>query len=678
MNQPHWWEVTPWRQVQTNLREIDMLDIDAARYVAELRKFETTVVMINVGGILASYPTRLPDHFQSPYLRGDSLKKIIEACHAAGIRVVARTDFSKIRRPVYEAHPGWAYRTIDGEIVDFEGNVHACVCGGFQQDYAFQILREILETLPVDGLFINMGGFQTRDYSHRFYGLCHCENCQSRFKARFGLDLPRKADPADTTYQAYCLFQQEAVAEYNTRLEAFVHGINPEIAINGFDFFRMESNTEYKRPLPHWQYSASSNTRCLRGIAERRIASNTSVDFIGFFYRHIGVGAAQQKLRLYQQLANLGGLDYYLIGRLDNHLDRTPYAGIREVFSFHREHEADYQRLRSRAEVLVLRARLWGDSAEERGWIRALTECHILFDEAVEQDVLAGSLERYRAIILPDSEQMSAALCAKLDAYAAQGGIVVSAGRSGRIDEVFAPRAGQPLACLGVTNGISTRTDMVSAMFLIAPEEKHVFPSFQDVDALAFGDLLVEQDYSLQAETFFRLLPPQPFGPPERCYGGPATDVPGIAVHPYGKGKGISIPFLIGSFYYKEGYENSFFLLKDVLTSLCGVRSVAPDLSPMVEVTLGAAESGDFALAQLVNTSGHFGNSYFAPLPLEGIVLDLPLAQPVSAAASLVDGRRIAFTQSGGRVRLDVGRLAEFDSIKLILASEAGGGRHDE
>lgn len=668
MGKKHWWEETPWRQVQTNLRQIDMLDIDAAEYVRQLQQFHATVVMINVGGILASYETRLPFHFQSPYLKGDSLVTIIDACHAAGIRVVARTDFSKIRRPIYAAHPEWAYRTVDGEIIDYEGNVHACICGGFQQEYAYQILGEIFETLAVDGLFINMGGFQTRDYSHRAYSLCHCENCKTRFRTRFGLTLPRKADPRDPVYQAYCVFQQEVVSEQNQRLEAFVHAYNPEIAINGVDFFRMESNTEYQRLLPHWQYSASSNTRCLRGISEPRVVSNTSVDFIGFFYRHIGVGAAQQKLRLYQQLANLGNLDYYLIGRLDNHLDRTPYAAIQEVFRFHREHEADYRGLRSRADVLLLRSRLWGDAAEERGWIRALTENHILFDEAVEKDALTGALERYKAILLPGSEQLSSAICARLDAYAALGGTVVGAGRVGLYDEFFAPRETQPLACLGVEQINPRRENMRSAMFLVSPEEKQVFPSFRDVDALAFGDLLIDQAYSPGVKTFFKLLPPQPFGPPECCYGGEPGETPGIAVHLFGKGRGISIPFLIGSLYYQEGYENSFFFLKDVLTSLCGIQSSAPDLTPMVEVTLGVNEAQDHALVQLVNTSGHFGNSFFKPVPVDGVVVDIPLPEKVITAHSLVDGRSVPFVQASGRVRLEVGRVGEFESICIHTA----------
>lgn len=111
-----WWQSRTWRLVQTNLREIDMLDIHADQVVSGLQAFNANILMINAAGIIASYPTRLPYHYQSPYLQGDSLQAILAACHQAGIRVFARTDFSKVRRPIYEAHPEWATMTVDGNL----------------------------------------------------------------------------------------------------------------------------------------------------------------------------------------------------------------------------------------------------------------------------------------------------------------------------------------------------------------------------------------------------------------------------------------------------------------------------------------------------------------------------------------------------------------------------------
>ena len=663
----NWWEDYAWRQIQTNLREIDMTDINAQRYVESLTAFGATVAMINVGGILASYETELPFHYQSNYLTGDSLLQIIKSCHAAGIRVVARTDFSKIRRPIYEQHPDWAYRTAEGKIVDYNGDVHACVCGGFQQEAAFSILQEICAKLPIDGLFINMGGFQTRDYSYHEHGICWCAACRQGFRAFAGLELPRRADMHDPVYRRYRLFQQSVLTAHKQKLIETVRAINPQIAINGTDFFRMESNTEYRRPLPYWQYSASSNTRCLRGIPGGRVVSNTSVDFIGFYYRHVAVSAAQQKLRMWQNLANLGNLDYYLIGRLDNHEDRTGYAGIRDVFRFAQEHEQDYKGLRSHADVLVLRSHEWSDASEERGWVRALTENHLFFDEALEADLLAYSLEKYKAVIIPGIQVLSQEAVRKLDAFAQCGGCVIVSGNAARYDENFDPYERLPLQCLGIRHEMARSEEMLSAMMKLSPADKKVFAAFTDCEVVCFGERYHYCTYEDTVHAYMRLIPPHPYGPPERCFYSQVTDLPGITANDYGRGKGVYIPWDIGKLYCREGYENTFFVLRGVLEGIADLKSAAQELSPMVEVTAAAHEDGAIALVQLVNTSGHFGTSYFPPVPIERVQITIPCDKRVCRALRLTNGEEISYEQHAGSALLHIGRLEEFEAVRLEL-----------
>ncbi|MBN1248023.1 MAG: hypothetical protein JXC32_10225, partial [Anaerolineae bacterium] len=260
-----WWHTKQWRLIQTNLREIDMLDIDADRVVADLQAFKANVLMLNAAGIIASYPTALPFHFQSPYLKGDSLLDILEACHAADIRVIARTDFSKVRRPIYEQHHDWAYRTLDGDIIDYNGDVHVCINGPYQQDYMPLILEELFETHPFDGIFFNMGGYQTRDYSGNYHGICHCRHCRTAFAEMYGLDLPQAEDLNDPVFRTYIAFKRQTLAAHHDKIFRFITDRWPEMAIANhtdfrFGFIRQESNTAIERPLPHWQYSASDNT----------------------------------------------------------------------------------------------------------------------------------------------------------------------------------------------------------------------------------------------------------------------------------------------------------------------------------------------------------------------------------------------------------------------------------
>ena len=46
----------------------------------------------------------------------------------------------------------------------YNGQVHTCVNGGYQQEYMFEILGEAVDRYPLDGVFFNMIGYQRSDY----------------------------------------------------------------------------------------------------------------------------------------------------------------------------------------------------------------------------------------------------------------------------------------------------------------------------------------------------------------------------------------------------------------------------------------------------------------------------------------------------------------------------------
>lgn len=660
-----WWRDYPWRLIQTNLRQTDMRDIRADRFVRDLKELDADIVMINTGGILAGYDTQVADHPRSEYLQGDSLRQIMLACREAGIRVIARMDFSKIRREVYGRHPDWAYRDANGGIVDYNGDVHACICGGFQQEKAFEILREVCGTLPVDGLYINMGGFVTRDYSYRYYGPCHCDNCKRRFRERFGLELPEREDMADPVYRKYRIFRQEVLADYRQRLTRTVRGIDPGIAVDGVDFFRMESNTEYLRPLPFWQYSAASNTRALRGTEGTAAVSNASVDFIGFYYRHVSVNPEEQELRLWQALANFGGLDYYLIGRLDSHEDRTALPAVKRVFSYARQHAEEYRGIRSMAKVLLLREELWGCRPEERGWVRALTEAHILFDEALIPSIEPETdLGGYRTVILPGVSRLPRQTAEMLDRFAREGGCVIASGETGEYDENFDPYAACPLQCLGIERREEIRRDMLSAMLRVEEGDLAAFPSLRESRLVYFGETFFRESCRPGARGYLRLIPPHPYGPPERCYYTEVTDVPGAWEYPYGKGRGIRIPWNCAGRYYTDGYANTFRFMRDLLVHMAGAYTAEDGpFTPMVAVTAGMARDGRCALIQLVNHTGHFGTSYFEPVPVGDIRLRISLPRRPALVLSGTKNTQVPFDWQQGTLRVKADLQGFFESL---------------
>lgn len=658
----HWWEEYPLRMIQTNLREIDMEDINAKKFAQDLADFGANAVTLNTGGILASYDTELDYHKKSEYLHGDSLGMIIDECHERGIRVIARMDFSKVRYEVYAKHPEWAYRTAAGEIVNYNGDVHVCPNSDYQQKYSLEILKEVLHRFPFDGVFCNMSGFLVVDYSGNYYGPCHCENCQRTFREKYGAELPEKDDPRNPDYKKYTMFKSECMKTQKMNLCRTIRDINPEIAIDGVDYMRVESNTEIG--VEKWVYSASSNGRKIRGLANRRMADSVAVDFMGFRYRDSSVSPWQMELRQWQNLANAGTTSLYIMGRLDNHKDRSSFAGTRKVFQFQKEHEELYQGVTSAAETVLIHKNLLARfDKETNGWIRALTECHIPFDEIRQAELKeAGQLAGKKVAILCDAKFLNEQQTAVLDAFAAQGGTVLVTGDTGAFTHSFELRETFPLKCMGVEKILEKKKGLMSSVFFAGEDEKENFPSCADAPYIAFGEELVIAEFKDGVKRYLKMIPEHPFGPPERCYYTEILDHPGVTVYPYGEGKGVYMPWLAGTFYFDEGFQNTLNVMKDVLVQLCGAVQAAPDLSPMVEVTF--KRKGDKRIVHLVNTSGCFANSFFPPIPVHAIRIELPDIQEGRTARAF-NGGAADLKYEDGKAVLTVNRLEAYEVIEI-------------
>ena len=651
----HWWNGYPWRMIQTNLRQIDMEDMDAERFAQDLQDFGATVVTLNAAGIIASYDTKLDFHTKSDYLHGDSLQSIIDACHKRGIRVIARTDFSKIRYPLYERHPEWAYRDRDGNIVNYNGDVQTCPNGDYQGEAMFTILREVLTTHTFDGVFCNMAGFLVMDYSGVYHGPCHCEGCKQKFKAAYGLDIPDKDDPGNPDYKKYAAFRNTCTVEHRKRLIETVRSIDPELAINGVDYMRTESNTDIG--VAPWQFSASSNARLSAGALRKRPADNASVDFLGFRYRDTSVSPALMALRQWQSLANAGSVSLFIMGRLDNHRDISGFAPTKEVFDFHKAHETLFTRMVSAAEVLLVhRPMMARIDPAVAGWVKALTFCHVPFDEIRLNELTPEALQGKRLVILPDCPIMKPELAALLDGFVEKGGQLIASGDTG-----FAQDR-QMLQSLGITAVKESKKDCMSSVFLVEGPDAARFPSCKDAPYIAFGSDLTVCEYRDSVQRYLHLIPEHPFGPPERCYYTEVTDTPGIVAHPWGKGKAIHIPWKIGAFYSSEGWQNTLNVFRDVLFNLCGLPDIAPSLSPMAELVLGKCERK--TVVQLINASGCFANNYFAPTPIHEIHLKLPGLTGKEKPATLRGGTAVLREANSG-YEIVLNELKDYETIIL-------------
>jgi hypothetical protein len=664
---PAWWEGRPWRLIQTNLREIDMRDIDAAGYVESLRWFGATVAMINTSGIIASYPTALEFHTPSAFLDGDSLEEIIDACHAADIRVIARMDFSKVRRPLYERHPEWAYVRADGAIVDEHGDIHVCINGAYQQECAPRIIEETITTLDVDGVYFNMAGYQTRDYAGTYHGICHCASCSERFGDMFGLPLPVAEDADDRVYRTYLLFKERTIRAHDERLHEVIRRVRPDIAIDrsfedGRGFVRQESATALDPRKREWPYSGSENTKWVVGSFPRMVSSNASVEFIDFPVRHVAVSPHRQQLRLVQGLANGGGLDYYVIGRLDDHADRSGFDAVRAIFGYHAAHEEAYRDLHSCAEVAILTGPR-ANTEEFRGWFRILTEHHVLFDSVVIDADDDDVLDRYRALVLPGYESLSDEQAGRFDGFVRRGGVLVATGSAGFRDGELEPRDVPALECLGIERVNVVRPDMRGSYFDAG--DRDGFGRLELTDLVFLDGPYVEAEYRAPIHRRMRLVPSSPFGPPERVYFETVNDDPGLAVHPFGEGRAVYVPWLCGTLYHRHGQPNTAAFAADVLEHHAGLAPLGGNLSPMVEVTLFEKTDRSYRLLHLINGSGRFDTSSFAPIAMRDLEVTIPFDGEPSGITGLVGGHECPWRASDGHLTIRVPELDVFEALVI-------------
>lgn len=667
-----WWERNNLRLIQTNLREIDA-DLDVDRLIAELREFSANTLMMNAGGIFAFYPTRLEHHYRTPYLRKDLLGEAVAKAHEAGMRFIARFDFSKAHESIFRKRPEWFYRTKDGREVNYDGIVHTCINGDYQQEYALKIIDEVISAYPVDGIFFNMFGYITFDYSGNDYGLCHCDNCRRRFRAMTGEELPARSDASDPVYRKYKEFQWATTREILDRIHALVKSRNPDIAVCTYnehkvDIVRKESNTKLSRPHPVWLYSASENVKSVEDTWEDKLISNCCINAVDLQYRFMGVSRQEIRVRLYESIASGSGLDYCIIGVFDGYPDRSSFPDVRDIFRFHRDHERYFGRLISAADVaLVKPSGPKGEGGKEyHGWFKLLKEAHLPFDVLCQHELPANEarLGEYRAIVIPGIVDWTAAERQTLVRLQRAGAHLLATGRS------FAGSGGEgALAELFDAELISATGQTDAAYLRAAPAEK--FPELAERDWVFIGGEFGCVRFGDRVEKRLPYVPPASFGPPERAYGHTASEYwgAGISRERLGApaGAGAYVPWQGGALYYRYGYEDHKRLLLGLLDELLeGRRTVRTDAPNCVELFFNRLPEGGYLL-QLLNLSGFNGVTYAEPLPIGPIRIRLRGLPEVTRIVRLGEGEPVRWSrdQEAEETVVEVARLEQYAAYAL-------------
>jgi len=591
--QPGWWMTEPIRLLQTNLRETDAA-ADPHRLVEALAAMHANVVLTGMGGIAAYYPTKVEFHYPSSYLKpgGDMFGDMLREAHARHIRVIGRYDLSKTPKAVYDAHPEWFFRKADGSPVIYNGLYSTCINGGYYRGQAMKILAEGLDNYDVDGLFFNMFGNQTTDYSGNYVGLCHCDSCQALYRRRYGRELPAQAD-AD-----YREFLAAAVREVSEAIGKLIREKRPKAGYFNYlrdatDGIMSESNTGVKRALPLWPLTASDNVNRARTSEPGKMALDLNMQFVDYSWRFATVPREEIASRMWQHLANGGALTFEVNGTLLDLQDRQAYETAKPVFTWAAAHEQYYTGQTSAARVLLLAGR-GGDQAAYRGVFRLLTEEHAPF--AVSENLNWLGQRPFDLVIATDWAP------AGLRQYLEGGGRVL----------VLSSRPPEfPMARV-----VRTTPDVPG---YIRVRDHSRFPSLKDTDLLMLSGPFTETEGSGAALT---LVPPSMIGPPEKIHVDMKdTAIPAVVSAKFGQGEAIWVPWELGALYYRLSLPAHAGLFHDLIGQLYPERQIKTNAHPLVEMTL--MQQKGRKLLHLINLSGQSQTAYFPPVEMRDIRVEL-------------------------------------------------------
>lgn len=656
---PAWWQ-RPYRMVQTNLRQPDAL-YDQRALAREVKAFGADVLLYNIGGIFAFYPSKLPLQAVNPMMKGDALGAAVDAAHAEGLALVGRYDMSKATRIAYEAHPDWFVHNAKGEALEYNGTYQACVNGGWYQDYSLEIISESLKRYDVDGVFFNMFGYTNFTYSGDYFGICVCENCRRRFRDMYGKALPAKEDFSDPAYADYLEFKDRTSLELRAKVYRHIKQVNPKVAMTGHrgesDLIRMETQRAVDRPQPEWPYQAGEQARWGQAYGQGKTVSSTSANFIDFAWRFVSETGAYQLVRAAQQLASGATLDFYLLGVMDQD-DKSAFADTSKLFHWHKANERNYTGLRPASRIALYHSHAVvpghgagsyakraasGQHAQAayRGAYRALVEARLPFDLVVDE-IVAGKdggkiISQYDALVMPNVTCLSDAEARAIDAWVEAGGVLLATGETGFYDEKGVARDEPVLESLPMSGKPMARQHMKGAYFRVRSGE---LPIGEGVKLLMLDHTYYVAEAKDGAQTLLKLLPPQRFGPPELCFPDFESEMPGAIIGDHGKGKAIYVPWHADALYYRDSLPHTRTFLTDLVTRHIPAAPARIEGRGSLELTVQRQEATGKVLVHVVNYGGQRNNLYEDTPAVHGLRLGV---RGVSGSGSaLVAGTEIA------------------------------------
>ena len=593
---PWFRRITRWGQ--TNITEKDPANYDITWWRNYWKSTQTQGVIINAGGIVAYYPSKVPLHRQAQYNKGrDLFGDICRAAHEDGLVVFARMDSNRAHEEFYQAHPDWFAIDASGKPYKAGELYITCVNSPYYNEHIPAILREIIELYHPEGFTDNSWSGLGRD------SICYCDNCKKSFHKRTGKEIPLKVNWTDQAYRDWIRWN------YDRRLEIWDLFNKTTRSTGGPDCIWAGMNSGSVS-------GQSKSFRDYKEICKRAdiimLDSQSRSDADGF-QQNGAIGKLihgllgwdkliPESMAMYQmgrptfRLSSkplpeaqmwmidgiAGGIQpwWHHVGAY--HEDRRMYHTAAPIFNWHKVNEKYLINRQPVATVGVVWSQqnmdFYGHDATEqlvelpwRGMTQSLLRARIPF-LPVHADHIDRDANQFSLLILPNLAVMTDDQVASVQRFVKNGGSLIATGESSLFNEwgdqrpdyalgdLFGAHVMESNKPLSDEARIKRASDTLHTYLRLSPElrgqvdgpkngseptitsQRHsILQGFEETDILPFGGMLDQIRVDDGTEVLMTFIPAFPIYPPETSWmRTPKTDIPGLILNPNPSGGRIA------------------------------------------------------------------------------------------------------------------------------------------
>ncbi|HUX95445.1 MAG TPA: alpha-amylase family protein [Bacteroidales bacterium] len=575
--------VTRWGQ--TNITEKDPPGYDINWWRKHWKDTNIQGVIINAGGIVAYYPSKIPLHRQARYLGGrDLFGELCNAAHDDGLAVFARMDSNRAHEEFYQAHPDWF-------AIDLQGNPYkagelyiTCVNSPYYNEHIPSILTEISKLYKPEGFTDNSWSGLGRE------SICYCDNCKKSFLEKTGGELPKEKNWNNINYRRWIKWnygRRIEIWELNNRTTKRAGGINciwsgmnsGSVSGQARSFRDMKEicsradiimlDSQARSDTGGFQQNADTG-KLIHGLLgwDKLIPESMAMYQAGRpTFRLAAKPVTEARMWMIEGMA--GGIQPWWHYVSASHEDRRIYKTAGPVFAWHRRNEKFLINRSPVATVGVVWSQLntdfYGRDESEvmtelprRGFTQALIRSRIPY-VPVHADHIEYEADKLSLLILPDLGVMTDSQVDAVKKFAEKGGNLIATGETSLYDEWGDLRPDFALAdILGAhttpENSSESRknaSETLHSYLRLLPELRSnyngpktnidpkpgivrhpVLKGFDETDIISFGGILNPLKLDIGTEVLMTFIPQFPIYPPETAWmREPVTDIPGLIIN---------------------------------------------------------------------------------------------------------------------------------------------------